>query len=201
MEDGLSPTKKCPVCEMELPRGQFGTRKAASGNVVSASPCKACARDKARKYYDPVKAAARFQRLMQDRPDHVRERSRNYALRNPEKRSRWVADWREKNAQYVLEYARAYKLEHRVIATAWQRKRDAVKRSATVVPFTESQLHQRMSMFTGCWMCGGPKEHIDHVKPLSKGGAHMLCNLRPACQSCNLRKKDKWPLGDRVSSR
>jgi len=45
-----------------------------------------------------------------------------------------------------------------------------------------------------CWMCEGPFEHVDHVKPLSKGGPHILANLRPACASCNASKNDRWPL-------
>jgi len=44
-----------------------------------------------------------------------------------------------------------------------------------------------------CYICGAPMEAIDHVKPLSKGGAHLPCNLRPVCTICNSRKRDKWP--------
>ncbi|MBT2266408.1 HNH endonuclease [Rhodococcus erythropolis] len=43
-------------------------------------------------------------------------------------------------------------------------------------------------------MCGGPYQHLDHVKPLSAGGPHMLSNLRPSCADCNLSKGAKWPL-------
>jgi len=42
-------------------------------------------------------------------------------------------------------------------------------------------------------MCGAPWEHIDHVKPISKGGSNWPANLRPACEPCNLRKSDQWP--------
>ena len=34
---------------------------------------------------------------------------------------------------------------------------------------------------------------LEHVKPLNKGGAHLLCNLRPACGDCNRFKLQKWP--------
>lgn len=49
-----------------------------------------------------------------------------------------------------------------------------------------------------CWICGGPGEQIDHVKPLSKGGAHCLANLRPACFRCNNKKRAMWPLSQEV---
>lgn len=74
-------------------------------------------------------------------------------------------------------------------------KRRARKLLATVVDFTPEQIEQRMSMFGfQCWMCGGAFEAVDHVKPLSRGGPHMLANLRPACHSCNSKKGAKWPL-------
>jgi len=46
-----------------------------------------------------------------------------------------------------------------------------------------------------CYICGralcDKQLTIDHVIPLSKGGAHTLHNLRPACRSCNSRKHYK----------
>ena len=73
-------------------------------------------------------------------------------------------------------------------------------REAKVVHFTAAQLASRLSMFSGCWMCGTSTEemHIDHVKPIIKGGPHMLSNLRPACAPCNLRKGSKWPYPEQV---
>ncbi|ANA86646.1 HNH endonuclease [Gordonia phage ClubL] len=46
-----------------------------------------------------------------------------------------------------------------------------------------------------CWMCGSVPAVIemDHVKPVSRGGCHIIANLRPACRSCNARKGNRWP--------
>lgn len=45
-----------------------------------------------------------------------------------------------------------------------------------------------------CWICKiAPWEAWDHVKPVARGGAHVLANLRPACNSCNQTKSDRWP--------
>lgn len=44
-----------------------------------------------------------------------------------------------------------------------------------------------------CTYCGdtdGPHE-VDHVVPLSRGGASTIENLTVACRSCNASKKDK----------
>jgi hypothetical protein len=47
-----------------------------------------------------------------------------------------------------------------------------------------------------CWYCGVTLTpwnfHVDHFMPRSKGGEDDLENLVPACQSCNLEKKDRF---------
>ncbi|QDH93197.1 HNH endonuclease [Gordonia phage Zipp] len=64
------------------------------------------------------------------------------------------------------------------------------------IEFTAEQLAARVEFYGDrCWICGTPDwTAFDHVKPLNKGGPHMLSNLRPACSSCNRAKSDKWPL-------
>jgi 5-methylcytosine-specific restriction endonuclease McrA len=39
-----------------------------------------------------------------------------------------------------------------------------------------------------CAYCDAPAEHLDHVVPLSRGGADLPHNLLPACAPCNLGK-------------
>ncbi|MHA7191119.1 HNH endonuclease [Arthrobacter sp. MDT2-16] len=65
-----------------------------------------------------------------------------------------------------------------------------------VVQFTPEQLAERFSMWGGrCWMCGiADATQTDHVKPITKGGAHYLANLRPICHSCNASKGGRWPV-------
>lgn len=47
----------------------------------------------------------------------------------------------------------------------------------------------------GCAYCGIHSERLtqDHVMPVSRGGAHIMGNVVPACKSCNCRKSDKTP--------
>ena len=46
-----------------------------------------------------------------------------------------------------------------------------------------------------CWICSIELDVVqwDHVHPLSKGGAHVRSNLRPACKNCNGRKGSIHP--------
>lgn len=48
-----------------------------------------------------------------------------------------------------------------------------------------------------CQICGatvndGVLLHVDHIKPISKGGKTILSNLQTLCDRCNLGKSDKY---------
>ena len=48
-----------------------------------------------------------------------------------------------------------------------------------------------------CVICGrtardGVKLHVDHIRPVSKGGKTELNNLRTLCDACNMGKRDKY---------
>ena len=64
------------------------------------------------------------------------------------------------------------------------RAREARRRVATITA--------RMAMWSGCWICGGPKEAVDHVKPRARGGPDLPANYRPICTRCNTAKSDRW---------
>lgn len=75
----------------------------------------------------------------------------------------------------------------------WRRRHARIMGTA-VTKITPAQIEAKCAYWGNCcWICRGPREAIDHVKPLNKGGAHILANLRPICRKCNTRKKDTWP--------
>ncbi len=48
-----------------------------------------------------------------------------------------------------------------------------------------------------CVLCGasskdGVRLHVDHIKPISKGGKTEMSNLRTLCERCNMGKRDKY---------
>jgi 5-methylcytosine-specific restriction endonuclease McrA len=116
--------------------------------------------------------------------------------------------WRERNAEHVLDYSRRYARANpgkrrewmdvnRAAVQMWTLNRRARIRAATSVRFTSDQLSARWAYYGDrCWLCGAVATATDHVKPLGKGGAHMLCNLRPICKPCNSAKRDRWPLSE-----
>lgn len=107
----------------------------------------------------------------------------SYARRSANK------DWVEANRR---KYA-AWRRENRWYSTVANTRRRALLSQAFSLPITADDLASRMIGAGGrCWMCGGVPTSWDHVKPLAKGGPHILSNLRPACTHCNSSKGAKW---------
>lgn len=78
------------------------------------------------------------------------------------------------------EKRREYKMRRRVL-------------TGRFAPIAAEAIRERIAYFGGkCWMCGDAGPTLDHVKPVSKDGPHLLANLRPSCLSCNSAKRDKW---------
>jgi 5-methylcytosine-specific restriction endonuclease McrA len=42
-----------------------------------------------------------------------------------------------------------------------------------------------------CAICGAPAEHLDHVRPVIRGGGDHPSDLQPLCARCNLAKSDR----------
>ncbi len=110
---------------------------------------------------------------------YQRRHNRDSRLRDPEGHRARVRAWRLANpAVYRAAYMR----------------RKLRRMNAAHVPFSSEQLAAKMAYWGNrCWVCGGPFEAVDHVKPLSRGGAEILANLRPICTSDNSSKNGRWP--------
>lgn len=102
--------------------------------------------------------------------------------------------WYEANREQQRERGRAWAKANPDKTLAAGVRRRARIAAATIQQFTLAEMRQRIAVFGGrCAYCGGPHEHMDHVKPIAKGGPHCLANLRPACAKCNLKKNDMDP--------
>jgi len=136
-----------------------------------------------------------------------KERDRKYVRANRDRIAAYQADWRDANRARIAanrrewlaanrdrtrQNTRNWKAKNPEIVTLQNRARRHLKRET---PISRDALAARRA-FLGdtCWICHrhALKLTWDHVKPLSKGGAHMLSNLRLACVSCNSRKGAKW---------
>lgn len=144
-------------------------------------------------YGDPLKLK-RIAMTPAERKVARRRYKTKWRLANPEKMAAARAEWEAANPDIRRRYRRERKQMDPVSNRAYVHARKARIKAATVVPFTAEQLRQRFAFYGNrCWMCGDEGDTLDHVKPISKGGGHILCNLRPACADCNGKKGAQWP--------
>lgn len=204
-DPGRELKKNCTKCDKIFPLDSF--YRAVNGKYGRSARCIECVR--------AYKESRKFEHsnYMSSYRDKNRERmnaqERDWYLRNKKRHADGRRKWYLKNREFVIEQQRAYYLanheRYRNIRKAWEAanknlvkiirlRRVNAKFIRAVHQITEKMLLDRLEYFgNSCAYCGGPHEHWDHVKPLSKGGLHMLGNLRPSCRSCNLRKGSKLP--------
>lgn len=146
------------------------------------------------------------QKALEYRRNHREEKAeydRRYNAENYERVRAVRREYYRKNRERIIARHKDYK--RRWVKLNAERSRESVRRrrarikQLTVAEFTQEQLDQRMAYYGNqCYLrlpevCTGAFDDVEHVKPVSKGGAHMLANLRPACDPCNTRKHNKWP--------
>lgn len=182
--------KACTKCDKEKPLDDFF--RWSRGRDGRRNQCKDCSKKYGQQY-----RAKNGQSLAQYRD--------NNRAKSLEQNKQWYAANRDYKLAYGEQYRRENVEDTRRRTNEWRQKnpekarshvaiRRARMRDSKVVDFTTSQLAQRKNYYGNlCYLCGDNATQVDHVKPLSKGGAHMLCNLRPICLMCNKIKKDKWP--------
>lgn len=68
-------------------------------------------------------------------------------------------------------------------------KRRAEAYGVEHVPYSRMTIMARWRYV--CAYCNAHATHLDHVHPLSKGGADIESNIVPACAACNLSKGAK----------
>jgi 5-methylcytosine-specific restriction endonuclease McrA len=192
--------KACRDCGMSKPLADFYRYESRQTYTSRCRSCW-CSHTEARRQ------RRRDQDLATKRAWYERNRERLVVLG----RERYRADPEAARAQKRRDYAKngaaryarhrermANDADYRTRWNEWmhrtQLKRRAAKR-ATSAHVTAGDLAAKVAYWGDrCWCCRGEWSEIDHVKPITKGGAHLLCNLRPICRSCNAKKNNRWPL-------
>ena len=165
-----------------------GTRSTYTNHGCRCDPCRAAEAAYKKAHYIRNKAK-------------VNANCRAYRAANRDSVSASKRRWREANKQHIAEWGVEYRKENAEAVRARKHVDNGVRRARLAgnggAYFTAEQLAARMEYFGNrCAIegagCNGKFEHVDHIKPVSKGGGSFLCNLRPACAHCNLSKHAAW---------
>lgn len=176
----------CTRCRDEKPAGEFNRDTSAHPTSHGYKmPCKACqragraVRAKAYRARHPERVKDVLAKWLAKNPTYERDRGRRRYATDPVYRERTQAAAREWMKAHP-EYARA--------AAKLRRARLA----GAACDLTVDDARAVFEDYSGlCVYCLAPATTLDHVVPISKGGAHTRDNLVPACKRCNSAKHDK----------
>jgi len=115
--------------------------------------------------------------------ERVRERERVYANKHGDRRSERAREWCAANPDRV-----------RLLGRVKQLRRIARMKSAEGSFSANDVVEMLAEQGGGCKLCSAvvPPYHVDHIRPLSKGGSNYRTNLQLLCPPCNLKKGAKW---------
>lgn len=129
----------------------------------------------------------------------------NYHKTHRKERSLYAAKRGQIHKKKIAKRKARYYRKHKVQFMVRNAQRRALKHKATIGA-TSAQLVEIAEIYrcakeaprVRCYLCGKliPKgrRQVDHIVPLSKGGLHRPSNLAVACDICNLKKNDKFPM-------
>ena len=172
--------------------------------------CKACGKDTSQgvKFYARAGGADR-QPCSECMKSGRNANQKVYRARHPERVKKSLAGWHAKYPTYererskrryatdsvyrarVQESAKKFAAEHPEYYRAAAKLRRA-RMAGVECTFTLVEAGELFDEYVGlCAYCQESATTLDHVVPISKGGAHSKANLVPACKSCNSSKHDK----------
>lgn len=132
-----------------------------------------------------------------DNPEVCRERLTKWISENRARKAEVDRNFYRKNREKVLQDVKSWKKNNPEKVRASNINRKALKRQAEG-KHTSADLKRIFEMQRGkCAYCKVSIKngyHVDHIKPLSKGGSNWPKNIQLTCESCNLSKRAKDPI-------
>jgi len=173
----------------------------------TATVCKECGKNALRgvKFYTRASGADR-QPCSECMKVGRNANQKTYRARHPDRVKESLAEWHAKHPTYERDRAkRRYasdpvyreriadaRRKHRLEHPEYYRAASKLRRARMVgveCTFTLTEAGELFEEYAGlCAYCQAPATTLDHVVPISQGGAHSKANLVPACKSCNSSK-------------
>lgn len=149
------------------------------GRYTSSGSCVTCAKHGVKERVE----SGYYREYYLENTDRILKRSKEYARDNALRLKIASRAWVKRNPEKRTAIARQYRARRRA-------QEEGGISTGTLANWTAAQPKV-------CFYCGDtcPDDfHVDHFVPLSKGGPHVLTNLRIACAPCNLSKSARDPM-------
>lgn len=196
------PDKQCIICGLWYlaTTENFRPRKYVRGLGLRGE-CRSCHNANGKDYHD--RHPEQSKKYYQDNRDAIIARATQWIADNRDvfnERNRVALQKKRQSdpdatrAKGRVESAR-FKKDNPDKVRAWNSQRRA-RIAGLPATFTKTDWdHCREYWHSSCAYCGRQlsKLHQDHFIPSSRGGGYVPTNIVPACQSCNLQKKDRDP--------
>jgi len=183
---GAPDHKECTKCHVDKPL-ETGFRVKAKGLYGHSSWCLECERQYNSNRANGLKRDVFLAKRRQSWVETPRTEEKK--LEAAVKSRVWYAQNKERAAQNMKSWVQANRAAYTVI----QARRRANK-LAVVNDLTIQEWEEILETFNhSCAYClrSDVKITMDHMHPISKGGAHTKWNIVPACKNCNSKKKDR----------
>lgn len=192
----MESTWTCVTCGVTKPVSEYLPRPEIKRG--HRPDCRDCHREKTRlavrrmRERDPERALQKNRDWREANPEKEKKRHRRYDEAHREKRRLAISKSREDNPEHHRALRRKWRQANLEAArercrTYWHRKRAQRSDDSLLVDWYAEQIRTMP-----CEYCGSEENiTVDHVVPISKGGAHSIENIVPACQPCNSSKGAK----------
>ena len=175
----MATGKQCNKCGETKPRGEYYKAPRGKGGLRAA--CKKCDAIWRKKYREDHRAK-------------IAEYNKKWHEINREAVIARHKEYHEANREKVATRKQKYREANREMDAVYYHRRRARLAAAAVEDFDEQEVWERDGRV--CVYCGSTEDlTLDHIVPLSKGGAHSPDNLCIACRSCNSSKGAKRLIG------
>lgn len=173
--------KTCTKCATEKPLEDFHRAKRYRMGVKSH--CKECVKAYQLSNRDSIQRSQ--QEWRKANPDYSRNYYHDHAYQHGEYATKYYAENRESIATYATAYSAAK--PHMGWEAGYRHRARAFGFTPVLESFTKADV---IGMYGDqCWHCeSAPFEQLDHFPvPVSRGGHHVLENVKPSCAACNRR--------------
>lgn len=194
---------KTYVTGKPCPKGHIGPRYSSNANCVACVKGNAKARaeadpEKHKRLHaewrkrNPAKIRAWSEASRKKNPDKSRAYCRKWAKTHSGQMSAIQAAWRKANPDKIRELKSAWKAGNPGYFTVAAQRRRVRKSVAPGSGVSPTEWREVVAASLGlCAYCNQRSPlTMDHVDPLSRGGAHDPDNIVAACKSCNSSKHD-----------